>query len=264
MSSTPADLPASATAADFQASSRTDAPPSPHPESTINVGRPERWASALGGGALMIYGFSRRSLGGMLVGAAGASLLYRGVTGHCPAYGATGTNRANLSGSHMMSVPHNQGRLVEAAVTIGKPPEALYAFWHDFENLPRFMKHLKSVKVRGDGRSHWTAQAPAGRTVEWDAEIINEEPNRLIAWRSLAGSAVNNAGSVRFDPAPDGRGTEVSVTLNYAPPGGSIGVALARLFGEEPQVQVDEDLRRFKGLMEAGEIATIDGQPSGR
>jgi uncharacterized membrane protein len=118
--------------------------------------------------------------------------------------------------------------------------------------------------VTGEGRSHWVAKAPAGTTVEWDAEVYNEKENEMIAWRSLEGSQVDNAGSVHFTPAPGGRGTQVRVVLKYDPPAGVIGAAVARLFGESPAQQIDEDLRRFKQLMEAGEVATTTGQPSGR
>lgn len=155
-------------------------------------------------------------------------------------------------------MPHRQ------TVTIDKSPEELYRFWRDFENLPRFMKHLRAVRVLDDKRSHWIADAPAGQSVEWDAEIINEAANELIAWRSLPGADIGNAGSVRFEPAPAGRGTEVKVNLEYDPPAGALGMAFAKLLGEEPAHQVADDLRRFKQLMEAGEIPTTEGQPSGR
>src|SRR5262249_45397588 len=145
-----------------------------------------------------------------------------------------------------------------------KEPKVLYGFWRNFSNLPRFMKHLESVTETNDGRSHWVAKAPAGMTVEWDAEIINEEENELIAWRSLEGATVPNAGSVRFERAPGNRGSVVRVSLSYEPPGGVLGSKIAKLFGGEPEQQVEEDLRRFKQLMEAGEIASTDVQPSGR
>jgi uncharacterized membrane protein len=136
-------------------------------------------------------------------------------------------------------------------VTIDKPAEELYGFWRNFENLPSFMEHLERVKVIDDRRSHWVAKAPAGE-VEWDAEIINEEPNRTIAWRSIDGSDVHSAGSVRFLDAGNGRGTDVRVTLEYLPPAGEAGRWVAKLFGEEPQQQVRDDLRHFKEHMEAG------------
>jgi uncharacterized membrane protein len=159
----------------------------------------------------------------------------------------------------------NQSIRVEKTVTISnKSPEELYRFWRNFENLPHFMKHVKHVRVVNDKRSHWIANAPIGSSVEWDAEIINEQENRLIAWASVEGADIDNSGFVRFQPAPAGRGTEVKVVIEYNPPGGGVTAALAKLFGEEPKQQIGDDLRRFKMLMEAGELATTEGQPSGR
>ncbi len=144
------------------------------------------------------------------------------------------------------------------SITVRRPVEEVYAFWRDFENLPRFMRHLESVTVTGDRRSHWKALAPAGRTVEWDAETVEDRPNELIAWRSLPGASVYNAGEVRFAPAPGGRGTEVRVTLDYDPPFGKLGSKVAMLFREEPGQQVFDDLRHFKQVMETGEIVLSD------
>jgi uncharacterized membrane protein len=152
---------------------------------------------------------------------------------------------------------------VEKAITINRPPEEVYRFWRDFENLPRFMNHLESVRVTGDGRSHWQAKAPAGRSVEWDAEIADDRPNQLIAWRSLDGADVRNSGSVRFDRAPGDRGTEVKVTLDYAPPGGAVGATIAKLFGEEPERQLRDDLFRLKQVLETGEVVRAEGSPDG-
>jgi uncharacterized membrane protein len=234
-----------------------------------NVGEMERWASAIGGGALAVYGVSRLLSGGALSGAVlalvGGSLIYRGTTGHCNLYQAAGINTAESSASNpVVSVSADRGIKVEKSVTINKSPEELYSFWRRFENLPRFMNHLESVTTTGESRSHWVAKAPAGSTVEWDAEIYNEKENELIAWRSLDGADVDNAGSVRFEPSAGGRGTTVRVTLRYDPPGGAIGAAIAKLFGENPEQQIDEDLRRFKQVMEIGEVVTTEGQPSGR
>jgi uncharacterized membrane protein len=152
---------------------------------------------------------------------------------------------------------------VKKTVTVMKSPEELYTFWHDFENLPRFMRHLESVQVTGDGRSHWKAKAPAGQTVEWDAEVTEDRPNELIAWRSLEGADVDNSGSVRFMPATGGRGTVVQVELQYDAPGGPLGVLIAKLSGEEPEHQLYDDLRGFKQVMELGEVvlseATLQG-----
>lgn len=144
------------------------------------------------------------------------------------------------------------------AITVARPVNEVYAFWRDFENLPRFMRHLESVRVTGDRRSHWKAKAPAGKSVEWDAETVEDRPNELIAWRSLEGSDVFNAGTVRFAPAPGGRGTEVRVDIEYDPPFGKLGSKVAMLFREEPGQQVQDDLRHFKQVMEVGEIVVSD------
>ena len=152
---------------------------------------------------------------------------------------------------------------VKRSVTLDRSPEELYRFWHDFENLPRFMRHLVSVKTLDNGRTRWIAKGPAGTTVQWNAEVTQDLPNELIAWRSLEGADVHNAGTVRFEPAPGGRGTMVRVELEYWPPAGRLGATVAKLFGEEPSQQLAGDLRRFKQVMETGEIvrseATLQG-----
>ncbi|MDT5296371.1 MAG: hypothetical protein QOJ76_3251, partial [Acidobacteriota bacterium] len=170
----------------------------------------------------------------------------------------------SLRNSDNVSVPAERGTKVEKSVIINRPAEELYRFWRNFENLPHFMNHLESVRVTGGDRSHWVAKAPAGTTVEWEAEIYNEKENELIAWRTLEGADVDSAGSVRFEKATGGRGTVVRVSLKYDPPGGKLGSLVARLFGENPDQQIDEDLGRFKQLMETGDIITTEGQPSGR
>lgn len=151
---------------------------------------------------------------------------------------------------------HKGDKLVGRSVTINRPREELYAFWRKFENLPRFMRNIRSVQVLECGRSHWIVEAPAGKTVEWDSEITAEEPNERIAWRSMEGASIRNSGQVEFRDSPDGRGTVVTVTLTYDPPGGSLGQLIAKLFHKEPTIQARQDLRRFKQLMETGEIAT--------
>jgi len=153
---------------------------------------------------------------------------------------------------------------VETSVTIDKSPEELYAFWRDFKNLPLFMKHLESVTELDQRKSHWVAKEIGAARVEWDAELYNEKENELIAWRSLENADVVNAGSVRFQRGPTGHGTYVRVTVNYNPPAGRLGAAVAQLLGGEPSQLIKEDLRRLKQMMETGEIATIDGQTSGR
>jgi uncharacterized membrane protein len=153
---------------------------------------------------------------------------------------------------------------VETSISIDRSPEELYAFWRDFTNLPVFMMNLESVTLLDSVRSHWIANGPLGKRVEWDAEVYNDKENELIAWRSLENADVLNAGSVRFEAGPEGHGTFVRVTVNYNPPAGAIGASLAKFLGAEPQQLIKEDLRRLKQMMEAGEMATIDGQTSGR
>jgi uncharacterized membrane protein len=230
----------------------------------INVGYVERWASAAGGGALMALGlrrgYRRSPIGIGLLPVAG-HLLYRGITGHDRLFHILGFDTAGTEqqgGSRPRS-----GQKVEQRVTIDRPAEELYAFWRNVENLPRFMKHLEAVYATDDQRSHWVAAAPAGRTVAWDAEIVEDRPNELIAWRSLPGADVTNSGRVLFRRAPEGRGTEVEVVLEYQPPAGILGVGVAKLFGEEPDQQVAGDLRCFKNIMETGEVPTTEGQPAG-
>jgi uncharacterized membrane protein len=148
---------------------------------------------------------------------------------------------------------------VQHAVTLNRPIEEVYQFWRNFDNFPRFMRHLESVQTMGEGRSRWRATGPAGTTFEWEAEITEEVENERIAWRSLAGSDVETSGSVRFERAPGARGTEVRVDLQYRPPAGRVGRTIAWLFGEEPEQQVRDDLRRFKQVVETGEVVLSEG-----
>jgi uncharacterized membrane protein len=150
-----------------------------------------------------------------------------------------------------------------ASVTVRRPRKEVYAFWHDFQNLPQFMTHLDSVEITGIRRTHWCATGPAGRKVEWDAELTAEDDSSLIAWRSLEGADVENSGTVRFVKAPGDRGTEIHLELHYHIPGGPLGAAVAKLFGEEPSQQANDDLRRFKQVMETGEVVRSDGSPEG-
>ena len=228
----------------------------------VNVSEAERWISVIGGGALIAHGLRKRSWDGFALATAGGALIYRGATGHSFAYQALGIHTARRSAG--TGVPYELGVRVDTGVTINRPLEELYRFWRDLENLPRFMTQLCSVSVIDEKRSHWVAKGPAGKRVEWEAEIINDIENQLIGWRSLPGSDVDSGGSVRFEHAPGGRGTEVRISLQYNPPGGSMGVAFAKLIGQDPEKQVEQDLRRFKQLMETGEIPTTEGQPSGR
>jgi uncharacterized membrane protein len=228
-----------------------------------NVGEPERWVSVVAGTALAAYGLKMRSIPGLVLGAVGGALIHRGATGHCLVYESMGVTTAEDESASNVSVPYGKGVRVEKTVTINAPQEQVYAFWRNFENLPRFMHNLESVEVHDGTHSRWVAKGPAGTTVDWEAEIINEVPHELIGWRSIDGSQIDNAGSVNFKSAGD-RGTEVKVVLRYDPPAGVFGAAVSKILGEDPAVNVREDLRRLKMLLETGEIATTEGQSTGR
>ena len=262
-----------------------------------NVGQSERIASVAAGALLATLGLSRRTGPGWLIAAVGGGLLYRGLSGHCPAYGAMGVNTADEGdafaeedfrgpsgnvagrwGGGAMGVSPRQrekvgrrierrGVHIEQALQVNKSPEELYAFWRDFTNLPRIMRYLEAVRVDGTDpkRSHWVAKAPklAGGLVEWDAETIADEPNRRIAWQSLPGSDIDTSGEVRFEPMMGDRGTAVHVTMKYVPPAGRVGHWLTSMMGENPERAIREDLRNFKRTMEIGEVLTIEGQPAG-
>ena len=207
-----------------------------------NTGRVEKWLPVIAAGAIAAYAIKR----GLSHGSRGKGT---GIIAD-----RDSDTRRKLGGARGIHVEHS--------VLINRPAAQLYRFWRNFENLPTFMQHLEAVAVRDEGISHWVARGPAGMRVEWDARIINEIENKVIAWQSLNGSTIAIAGAVNFDETE--RGTVVHVHLQYSPPGGKLGAAVAYVFGEDPNLQIQEDLRRFKRLMETGEIPTIEGQSSGR
>jgi uncharacterized membrane protein len=208
----------------------------------------DSWLPLIAGSALLAYGISQRSPSGTVLAVLGGSVALTGVR-------QLGTARADTA---------RNGIRVEKSVTISRSVDDLYAFWRKFEQLPSVMQHLESVEQTGPNTWQWTARAPAGQTVSWEAEITAEMPGRLIGWRSLDGSTVWHEGAVEFTQATGGRGTLVKVTMRYDPPAGRIGKVIASLFREEPSQQIADDLRRFKQLMETGEISTTEGQPTGR
>lgn len=230
-----------------------------------NVAGTERVGSVIAGGAMAIYGLMRGGIAGWASALLGSVMVHRGVTGHCEVYHAMGLNTAGPHSSHA-SLVGNEGVRVDCSLTVNKSADELWRFWRDFTNLPRFMTHLKSVTVlEGDGRkTRWTVEAPAGRTVSWDAEIVSEREGEMIAWRSLPDADVDNAGSIRFTPEPHGFGTQIRVQMLYSPPAGRVGAMVAKLFGKSAEQQITDDLRRFKQLMETGVVPTISGQASGR
>jgi uncharacterized membrane protein len=148
--------------------------------------------------------------------------------------------------------------------TVNKPASEVYGYWRQLEHLPRFMAHVDDVRTDGRGGSHWTVSAPFGRSVEWDATTTEDVPDTRIAWRSTGDADIENEGSVEFRPAPGDRGTEVHVHISYSVPGGKLGEAVARYFGEDPHQQLDDDLRRLKQVLETGEVIRSEGAPGGK
>jgi uncharacterized membrane protein len=224
-----------------------------------NVSETERWISLITGGSLLAYALARRDRPGIGLAILGGELVRRGVTGESNLYRTLGINtaRSERDGKgtgRNLGVPYELGFRVDHSIHIARPRADVYRFWRNLENLPRFMDHLESVRVIDDKHSHWVATGPAGVTASWEAEIINEVENELIGWRSMPGSRVDIGGSVRFDDTADG-GTDLKVSLQYNPPAGTIGRAIARLFGEDPAEQIRADLQRFKELLETGSVS---------
>src|SRR5687768_9717661 len=217
-----------------------------------NISETERWLSMAAGIGLAAYGLSRRRSGGWAVAGLGAWLFERGRSGHCRTYEMLGLNTAGTGEDTRQALGGAAGVNVDESVTINRPVAELYRFWRNLENLPRFMSHLESVERITDTLSRWRAKGPAGVDVEWNAEIINEVPNQVIGWRSIEESDVVSAGSVNFDEV--GGGTRVRVRLQYSPPGGKVGAAVARLMGRDPASEIREDLRRFKQIIETDRV----------
>jgi uncharacterized membrane protein len=218
-----------------------------------NVSDVERWLSIAAGVAMALYGLTRRRSSWALAGL-GALLVRRGASGHCHTYDMLGISTAGSASDTRQALGGRAGVTVEESVVINRPLDELYRFWRNLENLPRFMTHLESVERITDTLSRWRAKGPGGTHVEWTAEIINEVPNQVIGWRSIEHSDVVSAGSVHFDETS--RGTRVRIRLQNSPPGGKVAAANARLIGRDAATHIRQDLRRFKQLVESGEITT--------
>ncbi|MGH9161560.1 MAG: SRPBCC family protein [Vicinamibacteraceae bacterium] len=225
-----------------------------------NVGEPERLASVIAGAVLVGCGTAVPRWE-RLATLTRIALIARGVVGWCPFSALAG--RDTRHGDTRRELGGPRGIVVTYATTVNRSVADVYHFWRRLENLPRAMRHLESITLLDDTRSHWVARGPAGTRVEWDAAIINEVENKVIGWRSLEHADISSAGSVNVREASGGRGTELRVRLQYAPPAGRVGAWIAWMAGEEPSQQIREDLRRVKQLLEAGEIATTEGQPTG-
>ena len=224
----------------------------------LGASAPVGWLAARVTGDLMDIGLLRAARG---MGGANARLI-GGATGAVVAILGIDLAAALLTRRDARRRSRHP-RTVVRSVTVNRPVEELYRFWRDLENLPRIMPHLESVETRGGSTSHWVARAPLNSRVEWDADIVEDRPNEVIAWRSLEGSSVRNAGTVRFQPAPGDRGTEIRVEMEYDTPGGPIGSVVALLSGEEPRQQVSDALRRFKQVMETGEPIRSEATATG-
>jgi uncharacterized membrane protein len=213
----------------------------------VNVGNTERMISAMAGGALALYGLRRGSLGGLLVAAVGAALGYRGITGTCQLYEKLGIDSARARRN-----VGNLGVKIDKEIVVNAPRERLYGIWRNFENLPKILSQIERVEILSPTRSRWTLKAPV--SVSWEAELINDKLNELIAWRTVGNQSVEHAGSVTFQPIGDGS-TRVHVSLQYDPPGGQIGHAVASLFAEDAGSKVEQDLANFKRAVEEGRLA---------
>jgi uncharacterized membrane protein len=242
-----------------------------HKYSVPNVGRVERAASIAAGALLLGRGMKTNGWLGTGTALLGIAFLRRGITGFCYSYQALGINSASSQENpergtgQNVSVTHETGQRIDEAVTIDLPREQVYKFWRNLGNIAESMEYVESVQSVGENGTHtrWVVKGPGGRNIEWNARIINEIENELIAWRSVEGSDIPNAGSVHFTDAAGGRGTEVHVELLYTPPGGPAGAMLAKLFGEDPAGQIRSDLKRLKAKLEAGVLPKTEGQPAG-
>ncbi len=227
--------------------------PMPSGSSKINVGESERIISVAGGALLATIGLRRGSLGGALLAVIGGVLVFRGASGYCPINEAIGRNTAEGK---------SETDVIEFSevVTINKPREEVYKYWRKLENLPKFMTHLQSVTQLDEKRSHWVAPIPGTEkfenfgNVEWDAEIIEEDENSRLAWRSMPGASIDNSGEVRFTDAPQGRGTELHATIKYRPPQGAVGELASKLLNPVFKNMVEGDIKRFKRLLETNSI----------
>ena len=239
-----------------------------------NVGNAERLISLVGGAALAAYGIDRHDMQGGFLAVVGAELIRRGATGHCLVYDALNVSTAADATSHgphrdlpagrAATVRASRSVKIEHSVTVKRPVEDVYAFWRNPSNLPRIIDFVEGVEMASDTRARWRVRGPAGKAIEWDAEIINDIPNELLAWKSVAGADIPNAGSLHFRGAPNGRSTELRLIFEYEPPGGHLGAWIAKLVKENPDAQLHDAMRRYKQLAETGDVLVTEGQTSAR
>jgi uncharacterized membrane protein len=247
---------------DIEAAERPG-PPARRTGGQADGGRVKQMASAMLGGALLGMGLKSRSLGGMAVALAGGGLIYQGTRGRTPLRDVPVVRRLKRRGS--LEAGAGTGRAVlERSITIQKPASELYRAWRVAENLSKVMGHFADVTTTGPDLQHWQVQAPLGQTFEWDSHIVEEHPGEYLRWESMPGAQVPNEGWVRFRPAPGDWGTVVTLRFRFNPPGGPLGDAMMKLLGDAPAALANKTLKRFKSLVETGEIPTTRPNPAAR
>lgn len=229
----------------------------------VNVDDTERVGSVALGGLLMLLGLHNRSVGGVATAVAGGALLYRGMTGQCRVYRALGVNTADRGTRAPAGAPA-AATDVARSITIDKPADELHRIWREPATLPQVMRHFAEVTVKDEHHAHWKVRGPGGRSLEWDSQVVEDRPGELLRWESAEGADVRNEGTLRFRPAAGDRGTEVALRIRFAPPGGALGGAAMRLFAFVPSALAGKALRRFKSLVETGEMPTLERNPSAR
>lgn len=230
---------------------------------SAGVGQVERMASAVLGGTLLTLGLGRRTLGGTAIALASGELLYRGIRGRRHVLRALGLGSTGAREQHE---PEAQAEPPEVrrTLTIGKSAEELSRFWREPENLSRIMGHFAEVTALGPDRMHWRVHGPWGKSLAWDTQIVEEHPGELLRWESLEGAELPNQGTLHFRPAPGNWGTEVTLHIRFEPPGGALGEAVMKRLSIVPSLLALRALRRFKSLVETGEIPTTAHNPSAR
>jgi uncharacterized membrane protein len=229
----------------------------------VNVNQVERRASLLLGGVLLVTGLRRRSPVGAVLALAAGELLYRGISGHCHLYQTFGLSTADGRRLQEAGAP-GDAMQVERSITIGKSADELYRVWREPGNLSRIMGHFAEVTTVSENRTHWLVRGPLGQSREWDVRVVEDLPGELLRWESIEGAELPSEGTVRFRPAPSDWGTEVTLRLCFQVPGGTIGAAVVKLLPVAPSLLVSKALRRFKSLVETGEIPTTEHQPAAR
>ncbi len=237
---------------------------------TRNIGQRERWISGVVGGTLTAYGIFRRDWLGSGLAVIGSALFYRGASGHSFLYQTMNISTAEQQPNFapgipktVSSIPGKRGVRVQRSMTVNRSAEDLFNYWYDIEKAPLYMDYIQSVLKTGERTSHWIAQRPMNKTIEWNSELLAVVPNKSISWHVHGKPTTANAGKVSFDATPDGHGTVVTLELDFLQFKGTLGTGLGVVVGHIPEKQVLETLRHFKELMEAGEVPTIKGQPTG-